>query len=57
MTGTTMFHFRINRLKIVDNREDRQILCIFGADWAEVKLNRFIMTDETRLPGMVNVGH
>ena len=52
-----MFHFRINRLKIVDNREDRQILCIFGADWAEVKLNRFIMTDETRLPGMVNVGH
>jgi len=47
-----MFYFRINRLKIVDNREDRQFLRIFGADRAEVKLNSFITTDETLLPDM-----
>lgn len=47
-----MFYFRINRLKIVDNREERQILRIFGTDQAEVKLNSFITTDETRLPDM-----
>ena len=47
-----MFYFRINKLKIVDNRENRQILSIFGADLAEVKLNSFISTDQTRLPEM-----
>ena len=47
-----MFYFRINKLKIVDNRENRQFLNIFGADRAEVKLNSFITTDETFVPEM-----
>ena len=47
-----MFYFRINRLKIIDNREKRQFLRVFGSDRAEVKLNSFITTDETQLPDM-----
>jgi len=47
-----MFYFRINKLKIIDNREKRHILRVFGRDRAEVQLNSFITTDETRLPVM-----
>jgi len=47
-----MFYFRINKLKIVDNRENRQFLRVFGTDRAEVKLNSFVTTEETRLPDM-----
>lgn len=47
-----MFYFRINKLKIVDNRENRQFLRVFGTDRAEVKINSFITTEETRLPDM-----
>ncbi len=47
-----MFYFRINKLKIIDNRENRQFLRVFGTDRAEVKINSFITTEETRLPDM-----
>ena len=47
-----MFYFRINKLKIVDNRENCRFLHVFGSDAAEVRLNSFITTDETRLPNM-----
>ncbi len=47
-----MFYFRINKLKIIDNREDRRILRVFGKDRAEVKLNSFISTNMTHLPEM-----
>ncbi len=47
-----MFYFRINKLKIIDNRENRSFLRVFGTDRAEVKINSFITTDETRLPDM-----
>lgn len=45
-----MFFFRLNKLKIVDNREKRPILQLFGSDTAEVKLSSFITTDSTELP-------
>lgn len=47
-----MFFFRINKLKITDNHENRHVLRVFGADRAEVKLASFIATDQTRLPEM-----
>lgn len=47
-----MFYFRINKLRIVDNRENRQFLRVFGTDRAEVKINSFITTEETQLPDM-----
>ncbi len=45
-----MFFFRLNKLKIVDNREKRQVLQIFGDDKAEVQLSSFVATDTTHLP-------
>ena len=45
-----MFYFRINRLKVVNNREGRNLLRVFGMDRAEVQLNSFITTDQSRLP-------
>jgi hypothetical protein len=47
-----MFFFRINKLKIIDNHENRHVLRVFGADQAEIKLASFIATDQTRLPEM-----
>jgi len=47
-----MFYFRINRLKITDNRERGHLLRVFGEDRAEVKLNSFITTDATQFPEM-----
>src|SRR5688572_19809657 len=47
---TTMFFFRLNKLKIVDNHEQRPILQLFGSDKAEVQLSSFITTDSTDLP-------
>ncbi|MDR8389521.1 hypothetical protein NC796_00135 [Aliifodinibius sp. S!AR15-10] len=44
-----MFYFRINRLKIKDNREGRRFI-IFGRDLAEVKLFSFISTENVDLP-------
>ncbi len=46
-----MFYFRINKLKIKDNREDPQFL-IFGPDKAEVRLVSFIIRDDFSFPDM-----
>ena len=45
-----MFYFRINKLRIVDNRENRHIFRVFGDDLAEIKISSFVSTEETRLP-------
>lgn len=45
-----MFYFRINKIKIIDNKERKNILGIFGKDLAEVKLLSFVTTDNTDLP-------
>ena len=47
-----MFYFRINKLRIVNNREGRNVLRVFGMDQAEVQLNSFVTTDQSRLPQM-----
>ena len=47
-----MFYFRINRLKIIDNREERKVLRVFGPDLAEVQIHSFVSTDDTQLPEM-----
>lgn len=44
-----MFYFKINRIKICDNRENPKYL-IFGPDLAQLKLISFIATDNTLLP-------
>jgi hypothetical protein len=40
-----MFFFRINKIKIFDNKERRKFLGIFGKDLAQVKLISFVNTD------------
>lgn len=48
-----MFYFRINKIKIFDNKEGRKILGLFGRDIAQVKLLSFINTNLTGfLPDM-----
>lgn len=39
-----MFFFRINKLKIFDNKEKRKFLGILGKDLAQVKLVSFVST-------------
>lgn len=46
-----MFYFRINRLRIVDNRESPRFI-LFGPDKAEVDLLSFITTDNTNISGL-----
>lgn len=46
-----MFYFRINKLKIKDNRENPQFI-LFGPDKAEVKLLSFIIRDDFTFPDM-----
>ena len=46
-----MFYFRVNKLKIKDNREAPRFL-LFGPDRAQVKLFSFITTDDISLPDM-----
>jgi len=48
-----MFYFRINKLKIIDNRE-RGFL-FFTRDRAEVKLFSFITTENTDLPELADL--
>ncbi len=48
-----MFYFRINKLKIIDNRESGFLF--FTKDRAEVKLLSFITTGNTDLPGLANL--
>jgi hypothetical protein len=40
-----MFFFRINKIKIFDNKERRKFLGILGKDLAQVKLISFVTTD------------
>ncbi|MBN2758750.1 MAG: hypothetical protein JXR51_16410 [Bacteroidales bacterium] len=47
-----MFFFRINKLKIIDNKEMPSFLGIFGPDIAQVKLISFVTTDQMSLPDM-----
>lgn len=47
-----MFYFRINRLKISDNREGKRFLGILGKDLAQVKLISFVTTENANLPDM-----
>src|SRR5262245_22691447 len=46
-----MFYFRINRLKIFDNRAGR-FLGIFGRDLAQVKILSFVTTSDINLPNL-----
>jgi len=47
-----MFYFRINKLRIIDNKERPRFLGLFGLDVAQVKLISFISTDNMQLPDM-----
>jgi hypothetical protein len=47
-----MFYFRINKLKIRDNRESPEFLGLFGPDLAEVKLFSFVTTGDADLPNV-----
>ncbi len=49
-----MFYFRIDRIKIFDNKESPSILGLFGSDLAQVKLISFVTTDAGQLPDMTN---
>ncbi|MFQ5991663.1 MAG: hypothetical protein ACE5NA_04415 [Nitrospiraceae bacterium] len=46
-----MFYFRINKIKIKDNREAPKFL-LFGPDLAEVKLFSFVTTGNVSLPSL-----
>lgn len=46
-----MFYFRINRLRIFDNKEGKK-LGFLGRDLAQVKLISFISTDQVELPNL-----
>lgn len=47
-----MFYFRINKLKIVDNKELPAFLGLFGPDVAQIKIISFVTTDNIPLPDM-----
>jgi len=47
-----MFYFRINRIRIRDNREAPAVLGLFGPDRAEVKIASIVTTDDLALPGL-----
>ena len=47
-----MFFFRINKLKIIDNKELPRFLGVFGPDIAQVKMVSFVTTDNMVLPDM-----
>jgi hypothetical protein len=47
-----MFVFRLNKIKILDNRERRKIWGIFGNNLAEVKIMSFVTTEFTDLPDL-----
>ncbi len=47
-----MFYFRINKLKIIDNKELPAFLGIFGPDVAQIKIISFVTTDNIPLPDM-----
>lgn len=47
-----MFFFRINKLKIIDNKELPSFLGVFGPDVAQIKMVSFVTTDNMELPDM-----
>ncbi len=47
-----MFFFRINKLRIVDNKEKPKYLGLFGPDIAQIKIISFVTTDNMALPDM-----
>jgi hypothetical protein len=48
-----MFYFRINRLKIFDNKEGKRFP-IFGKDLAQVKLISFVNTEGVQMPDLTD---
>lgn len=50
-----MFYFRINKLKIIDNKELPRYLGLFGPDKANVRLISFVTTDVMNLPDMTEL--
>jgi len=46
-----MFYFRINRLKIFDNKE-KKFIGLFGKDAAQVKLISFVSTENVQMPNL-----
>ncbi len=48
-TGGSMFYFRLNKIKIKNNREPRKFL-LFGPSNAEVKIYSFFTTGDVVLP-------
>ncbi len=48
----TMFFFRINKVKIFDNREKKKFLGIFGRDLAQVKFLSFVSTEFSAFPDL-----
>lgn len=49
-----MFFFRINKLRIIDNKEQPKFLGLFGPDIAQVKIISFVTTDNMALPDMTD---
>jgi len=51
-----MFYFRLNKLKIKDNKEGKRFL-LFGPSFAEVKIYSFVTTGNVEFPGMDELLH
>ena len=49
-----MFFFRINRLRIFDNKEGKRFLGLLGKDLAQVKLISFVSTENIQLPNLTD---
>lgn len=47
-----MFYFRVNRIKIHDNRSERMHLGLFGPDQTDVQLISFVTTADQALPDL-----
>jgi hypothetical protein len=47
-----MFFFRINKVKIFDNREKKKFFGIFGRDLAQVKFMSFVSTEFSAMPDL-----
>ena len=47
-----MFIFRLNKIKVLKNRERKKFLGLFGKDEAEVRIMSFISTEFTEMPNL-----
>jgi len=52
-----MFFFRINKLRIIDNKEKPRYLGILGPDIAQIKIISFVTTSNMALPDMTDFLH